>query len=172
MLGIGLGSASIECCDDIVRDELLLDRFPEVEVRSWLCLRARGTGGGIFFCGGGISAGTDISLVPDGADVFSYGVICWVLIWSGAEAMTGVGGRGLFTSELSLGRVIGEDAGSVAAKLSNDTTCGCLCATSLPCRCLGAGGGFFFPFFTSDTRPILSSPSDSAISYEVLGDSG
>ena len=86
--------------------------------------------------------------------------------------MTGVGGSGLLTSELSLDRVTGEGAISDAEKLSKDTVCGCLGVTSLPWRCFGAGGGFFFPFFTSDTSPILSSSSDSAISYDVLGDSG
>ena len=41
---------SRECCDDSVREELLLDRFSAEECRSWLCLRARGTGGGALFC--------------------------------------------------------------------------------------------------------------------------
>jgi hypothetical protein len=77
----------------------------------------------------------------------------------------------LFMSELSLERVTGEGAGSDAAKLSKDTTCGCRGVTSLPWRCLGAGGGFFLPFFTSDTSPMSSSPLDSAISYDVRGDS-
>jgi hypothetical protein len=85
---------------------------------------------------------------------------------------TGVGGRGLLTSELSLGRVTGGTGGSEAEKLSKDTVCGCLAVTSLPWRCFGAGGGFFLPFLTSDTSPILSSSSDSAISNDVLGDSG
>jgi hypothetical protein len=95
-----------------------------------------------------------------------------VLICKGGGDTTGVGGRGLFISELSLARVTGDDAGSVATKLSNDTICGCLGVTSFPCRCFGAGGGFFFPFRTSDTSPMLSTSSDSAISYDVLGDSG
>lgn len=93
------------------------------------------------------------------------------LMCRGGGGTTGVGGSGLFVSELSLARVMGDGAGSVAAKLSNDTICGCLGVTSFPCRCFGAGGGFFFPFLTSDTSPMLSSSSDSAISYEVLGDS-
>lgn len=82
---------------------------------------------------------------------------------------TGVGGSGLLTSELSLDLEVGAGAGSEATKLSNETICGCLGVTSLPCRCFGAGGGFFLPFFTSDTRPMLSSSSDSGISYDVLG---
>jgi hypothetical protein len=53
---------------------------------------------------------------------------------------------------------------SVASKSENETVCGALEETSLPCRCLGAGGGFFFSFFlTSVTRPSVSS-SDGAIS--------
>jgi hypothetical protein len=47
-------------------------------------------------------------------------------------ATTGVGGSGLFVSELSVRLMAGGGAGSVAAKLSNDTTCGCLCVTSFP----------------------------------------
>lgn len=43
-----IGGGSIECCDDMVREELLRDLFPAVEVRSWLCRRASGTGGGTF----------------------------------------------------------------------------------------------------------------------------
>lgn len=83
----------------------------------------------------------------------------------------GVGGSGLLKSELSRDRVMGEGAGCDAEKLSKDTVCGCLDETSLPWRCFGAGGGFFLPFFTSDTSPMLSSSSDSAISNDVLGDS-
>jgi hypothetical protein len=67
---------------------------------------------------------------------------------------------------------MGRGAGSDTEKLSNDTVCGCLAVTSLPWRCFGAGGGFFLPFFTSETRPMLSSSSDSAMSRDVLGDSG
>lgn len=44
--------ASIDCCDDTVKDELLRERFPVMEPRNWLCLRASGTGGGTFFCTG------------------------------------------------------------------------------------------------------------------------
>jgi hypothetical protein len=80
------------------------------------------------------------------------------------EDATGVGGSGLLTSELSLGRVMAGGSISDAEKVSKDTVCGCLCVTSFPWRCLGAGGGFFLPFFTSETSPILSSSSDSAIS--------
>lgn len=100
------------------------------------------------------------------------GVTSCVLICSGVGDTTGVGGSGLLTSEFSLDLAAGAGAGSEAEKLSKDTTWGCLGATSLPWRCFGAGGGFFLPFFTSDTRPMLSSSSDSAPSYDVLGDSG
>jgi hypothetical protein len=40
---------SRECCDDNVREELLRDRVSAEDCRSWLCLRARGTGGGALF---------------------------------------------------------------------------------------------------------------------------
>jgi hypothetical protein len=65
----------------------------------------------------------------------------------------------------------GGGAGSVAEKVSNETVCGCLCVTNFPWRCLGAGGGFFLPFFTSDTNPMLSSSPESAMSTEVRGES-
>lgn len=97
-----------------------------------------------------------------------------MLIWRDCGAATGVGGSGFCISELSVRLIAGGEgacAGSVAAKLSKDTVCGCLGATSFPCRCLGAGGGFFLPFFTSDTSPILSSSSDPAISTDVRGES-
>jgi hypothetical protein len=54
--------------------------------------------------------------------------------------------------------VIGDGGGCDTEKLSNGTVCGCRGETSLP-------------FFTSDTSPMLSSSSDSAISKEVRGDS-
>lgn len=94
-----------------------------------------------------------------------------MLIWDDCGAATGVGGSGLFVSELSVRLIGGGGVGSVAAKLSKDTVCGCLCVTSFPCRCLGAGGGFFLPFFTSETSPMLSSSSESAISTDVRGES-
>lgn len=48
----------------MVREELLRDLLPAVEVRSWLCLLASGTGGGTFFCvGGGDVAISDILAV-------------------------------------------------------------------------------------------------------------
>jgi hypothetical protein len=73
-------------------------------------------------------------------------------------------------SELSV-RLMTGGVHVAAAKLSNDTVWGCLWTTSFPCRCFGAGGGFFFPFFTSDTSPMLSSSSESAMSTDVRGDS-
>lgn len=94
-----------------------------------------------------------------------------VLICNGGGEITGVGGSGLLASEFSLDLVVGGGTGSDAEKLSNDTVCGCLGATSLPWRCFGAGGGFFLPFFTSDTSPMSSSSSESATSKDVLGDS-
>lgn len=156
----------------MVRLELLRDLFPDVDVRSWLCLRASGTGGGVFFCGFGTSVAARDSL----GYCCAGGACCCdescVLMCKAEGETTGVGGSGLLTSELSLGCVKGDGAGSDAVKLSNDTVCGCREVTSLPWRCLGAGGGFFLPFFTSDTRPMLSSSSDSGISKDVLGDSG
>jgi hypothetical protein len=83
----------------------------------------------------------------------------------------GMGGSRLLTPELSRDRVIGDGGGCDTEKLSKGTVCGCRGETSLPWRCFGAGGGFFLPFFTSDTRPMLSSSSDSAISKDVRGDS-
>jgi hypothetical protein len=133
LLGTGLGMvASVECCDDIVKDELLRDLLPAVEFRNWLCLRARGKGGGTLFCGGGTSGvGIDsLDLCCSGAGR-CWETSCELMCMGGAE-MTGVGGSGLFTSELSRGWVTGEGAGSDAAKLSNDTVCGCLGMTSFP----------------------------------------
>lgn len=76
----------------------------------------------------------------------------------------GVGGSGLFRSEFVLIREIGGVIASVAVKSENETVCGVLEVTSLPCRCFGAGGGFFFSvFFTSATKLMVSS-SDAAIS--------
>jgi hypothetical protein len=87
-----------------------------------------------------------------------------VLICKDGGDVTGVGGSGLLTSELSLDCEMAGGGFPDAEKLSKGTVCGCLCVTSLPWRCFGAGGGFFLPFFTSETSPILSSSSDSAIS--------
>lgn len=77
----------------------------------------------------------------------------------------------MFTSELSVLRMERGGDGPVASKLSKGTTCGCLDVTGFPCRGFGAGGGFFLPFFTSDTSPMLSSSSDWAMSTDVRGDS-
>lgn len=73
-------------------------------------------------------------------------------------------------SETFRGLVTG-DVASVAAKLSNDTVCGCRGVTSLPWRCAGAGGGFLFDLDLSGVRPGDSSSSERAISYEVRGES-
>jgi hypothetical protein len=56
-------------------------------------------------------------------------------------------------------------------KSSKDTVCGVLEETSFPCRCLGAGGGFFFSPLISPIRLVLSS-SDAIISSDVRGVSG
>jgi hypothetical protein len=57
LLGAGFGgdTASTDCCEEMVKEELLRDRLPVVDDRSWLCLRANGTGGGAFFWGRGTS---------------------------------------------------------------------------------------------------------------------
>jgi hypothetical protein len=47
--GLMMGK-SPECWDDMVRDELLRDLFPCVELRNCECRRANGTGGGAFLC--------------------------------------------------------------------------------------------------------------------------
>lgn len=94
-----------------------------------------------------------------------------VLMCNDGGGTTGVGGSGLLTSEFSLDRVAGGGTGSDAEKLSKDTVWGCLGVTSLPWRCFGAGGGFFLPFFTSETSPMSSSSSESTTSMDVLGDS-
>lgn len=83
----------------------------------------------------------------------------------------GVGGSGLLLSDMLRGLVTREGEASVAAKLSKATVCGCRGETSLPWRCAGAGGGFFFDRVLCGVRPALSSSSDAPISYEVLGDS-
>jgi hypothetical protein len=98
-------------------------------------------------------------------------VSCVLICKDGADTI-GVGGSGLLMSESSVSRAMGSGGGSDAEKLSNETVCGCLCVTSLPCRCFGAGGGCFFPFLPSATSLVFSSSSDSAISYDVRGDSG
>lgn len=50
-LAVGLGRiASIDNCEDMVLFELLLCLLLVALVRSWLCRRAKGTGGGTRFC--------------------------------------------------------------------------------------------------------------------------
>lgn len=95
----------------------------------------------------------------------------WVERCSGGGDSTGVGGSGLFASDVFRDLVTGEGAASVAVKLSNGTVCGCRGDTSLPWRCVGAGGGFLFDLVFCGVRPGPSSSSERAISYEVLGDS-
>lgn len=159
---------SRECCDDSVREELLRDLFSADECRSELCLRARGTGGGALFCCKEFDLLNDSPSLSAGGDVF---FISGVSICNGGVDNMGVGGSGLFVSEVFRGLVAGDGAASVAAKLSKDTVCGCRGDTSLPWRCAGAGGGFFFDLVLSGVRPGPTSSSERAISYEVRGDS-
>jgi hypothetical protein len=164
---------SVECCEDVVRVELLLDRLPTVEVRSWDCLLAIGTGGGIFFWREGVSEWFDDPLARVSRGGGSSRVLSWESTCVDGERMGG-SGSGLFTfrSEPVRVRDAGEGVGSVALKSSKETTCGVRDVTGLPCRCRG-GGGFFFSFsgfFTSSRGPTLSS-SDAAISSDVCGDS-
>jgi hypothetical protein len=95
-------------------------------------------------------------------------VLSWETICEGGEKTGGVGGSGLFTSEFWRLIVGGEGVGSMGLKSSKDTVCGVLEETSFPCRCLGAGGGFFFSFLVSPIRLVLSS-SDAIISSDVRG---
>lgn len=46
-----------------MREELLRDLFPVVELRSWLCRLASGTGGGTLFCVG-VSAVSAVFPIP------------------------------------------------------------------------------------------------------------
>lgn len=171
--GVGITPAvgtSRECCDDSVREELLLDRVSADECRSWLCLRARGTGGGALFCCSEFDLLSDSSSFSAGGDVLIRG-LSGVSMFSGGGDSTGVGGSGLLVSDVFRGRVTGDGAASDTVKLLNGTVCGCRGDTSLPCRCAGAGGGFFFDLVRSGIKPATSSSSERAISYEVLGDS-
>lgn len=175
--GVGLTpvtGTSLECCDESVREELLLERFSADECRSWLCRRAKGTGGGARFCleferlsgSSRLSSGGDAVLWDFPAA--SRG--CGGCGGCGDDS-TGVGGSGLLVSEMLRGLVTGDGAASVAAKLSKDTVCGCLGVTSLPWRWAGAGGGFLFDLVLSGAMTGTLSSSERAISYEVLGDS-
>lgn len=133
VVGVGLRSgASIECWDVMVREELLRDRLLVVEERSWLCLRARGTGGGARFCGFDTSGVSSESLECcfSGAGRCCE-VSCELMCCCWGDA-TGVGGSGLLVSELSFGAATEGNTGSEAEKLSKDTVCGCLWVTSLP----------------------------------------
>lgn len=59
ILGVSSGNSDMECREEVVRFEPLRERFPPEDVRSWLCLRASGTGGGIFFDGAAWGFGGD-----------------------------------------------------------------------------------------------------------------
>jgi len=121
--------------------------------------------GGSWWPGSGLLAALRI---PDSSREVSCEAIC-----AGGDETCGVGGRGLFRSELALSRERGEDAGLVEKEgenSENDTVCGVLAVTNLPCLCLG-GGGFCFGFLGSLTKWTRSSSSETGISYDVRGDS-
>lgn len=82
----------------------------------------------------------------------------------GEIAVGGVGGSGLLRFESVF--FDGSSAGVVSAaeKFSNETVCGVLSFTSFPCLCRGAGGGFFFSFFTVSPTRLMCSSSEAAIS--------
>lgn len=90
--------ASRECCDNSVKDELLRDGISAEECRSWLCLRARGTGGGVLFCCKEFDRLSD-SLGPSvEGDALSRFFSKAVMCDSGGDD-TGVGGSGLLVSD-------------------------------------------------------------------------
>ena len=142
------------------------------EERNWLCLRANGTGGGTFFCvaensdwpGNGLLVARRIPSMDES----------WEIICGGGDDIGGGRGRGLLRSEFVLSLESGEDGGGDAkdeGKSENETVCGVLGVTSLPCRCLGGGGFRFSGFLVSPTKLTRSSSSEAAISYDVRGDS-
>lgn len=100
-----------------MREELLLDRVSVEECRSWLCRRARGTGGGILFCLEFDRLSGSSGLPVDG-DIFSGAAL------AGGGDNTGVGGSGLLVSETFRGLITGDGAASFGAKLSKDTVWG------------------------------------------------
>ena len=123
--------ASREYCDDSVKDELLCDGFSAEECRSWLCLRARGTGGGALFCCREFDRLSDSFGLSTGGDVLSR-LFSEVVICDSGGDDTVVGGSGLLVSDTLRGLVTGDGATSLIAKLSKDTVCGCRGDTSLP----------------------------------------
>lgn len=178
LIRLGLGASEI--CEEIVREELLRDRFCPVEDRSVLCRLDNGGAGGIFFCGG---AGSD---EPEG---YSMGLGCSTgssrplsCGSGGGEEASGGGGRGLFRSEFVLfncGDVgapgdngfCGVGRANEGEKSAKETVCGVLDATNFPCRCFGGGGFFFSVFRLSVIKLAVSSSSEPAVSYDVRGDS-
>ena len=122
---------SRDCCDDSVREELLPERFSADECRSWLCRRARGTGGGALFRCREFDRLKGSSSLSEGGDVLPW-IFSGVSVFSAGGDRMGVGGSGLLASDVFRGLVTGEGAASVAVKLSNGTTCGCRGDTSLP----------------------------------------
>lgn len=127
-----------------------------------LCLRARGGGGALRFCGGAASAFTPClsAVSPASGTKGREG--------SGLSTLIGdLGDVGLGTSDDAVVLdVVNESAGS-----SKDTICGPFGFTSFPWRGLGAGGlGLPDPGVGVPTSCCRSS-SIGDPSYEVLGDS-
>lgn len=90
----------------------------------------------------------------------------------GVVKLGGVGGSGLLRFVPFFCEESCSTLAFVAEKSSKETVCGVRSFTSFPWRCRGAGGGFFFSFRTSPPIRLLCSSSESAISYDVRGDSG
>jgi len=174
---------SSPACDALDAAVLLRGRAAALAVRIWLLRRASGGAGGTFFgdvsgseydCDGGDGSGSG-ALVED---FRSKGVG----LGSSDDVRGGGGGSGLFKSVGVRLRLLVEDGlvtvmgkvdvlsdPNVGEKSSNDTVCGPLGATTLPCRCLGGGGFFFSGLLPSAIKVARSSSSDTESSYEVRG---
>lgn len=78
----------------------------------------------------------------------------------------GTGGSSL---ELRRGAIV---AASVGVKSANETVCGVLCPTSLPCRCFGKGGGgaFFLVSALPSVGIVLPISNALSASYELRGE--
>lgn len=166
------------CWERVVREELLRDRGWVDGDFSWLWRRASGGGGGVFFRTGVDATGENGAssvrpCVPAGEPAL------------GLVDMVGGGGNGLLRSDCVRAKRPGDrmamglggggvlTAGIDGAKSENETVCGALEVTSLPCRCLGGGGFFLFSGFRSSLIKLeCSSSSDIDISYDERGDSG
>lgn len=130
-----MGGRSVECCEDMVREELLRDRLPVVELRNWLCRLARGTGGGTFFCGR-VGAASDMLAVSlslvSASDAVSSEASCEMMCTGAEVGMGGVGGSGLFRSEFVLLCSFSSGVTSATEKSSKGTVCGVRSFTSFP----------------------------------------